>query len=228
LACDNCGKDLPIINKKYNLCTNCNSIRLTGKSLQERQVESSSKYRQKYVTNFCKKVTRETDELDLSIPLPKKSFKVKVNIKSVRKFTPIRQQTKKEAVVKSHLSIMKRDIELEAVQNNEYYCKGCGKSHVGLDKSHILSVGQFKQYELIKANIQLMCRGCHRIWESGTIEEQVGLLCFIDNLQFIYTLEPLVFQKFITRIEEYKVWLIEEKDQDKIRVINEILQAVEV
>jgi hypothetical protein len=73
-----------------------------------------------------------------------------------------------------------------------------------------------------------MCRGCHRIWESGTIEEQVGLLCFIDNLQFIYTLEPLVFQKFITRIEEYKVWLIEEKDQDKIRVINEILQAVEV
>jgi hypothetical protein len=212
LSCNNCSKELPIVNKNYGLCGDCNSIRLTGKTLAERQAESASKYREKYVTNFRKKVSAETD------------YQISPKYSSVRKSgKPIKQQTKKESGIKSQLSQVKRGIELEAVQNNEYYCKGCGRSHVGLDKSHILSVGQYKQYELIKANIQLLCRDCHIIWESGTIEQQMKLHCFVDNLQFICTLEPLVHQKFITRIEEYKVWLIAEKDQEKIRDINEIL-----
>jgi hypothetical protein len=213
LACSKCERDYPIVNKKYELCNNCNSIRLTGKSLTERQADSSQKYLKKAHERFRAKVTEETDhEVDLS------RFR-----KSPK---PVKQQTSREAVVKGKLSQIKRDIELEAVQNNEYFCNGCGRSHVGLDKSHILSVGQYKQYELIKANIQLLCRDCHKIWESGTIEEQMSLLCFVDNLQFIFTLEPLVHQRFITRIEEWKVWLIAENDQDKIRAVNEILELV--
>lgn len=210
MPCSNCDKNLPIVNKKYELCNNCNSIRLTGKSLVERQVESSSKYREKYVTNFRNKVTRETTNL----------------VTNNRK--PIRRQTAKESVVKSQLSNLKKDIELEAVQNNEYYCKGCGVSHVGLDKSHILSVGQFKALELIKNNIQLLCRSCHSIWESGTIEQQMKLNCFIDNLHFIYTQDQVSYRKFITRIEEYKAWLIDGKDQGKIKAINEILNQLQV
>lgn len=216
MACSNCDKDLPIVNKKYNLCPNCNSIRLTGKSMAERQAESSSNYRQKYVTNFRKKVTEETDE-----EVEKQFFR-----RIGKSSKPIKQQTTKEAGIKSQLSDLKKEIELEAVQNNEYYCKGCGKAHVGLDKSHILSIGQFKLYELLKENIQLMCRECHRIWESGTIEEQMNLHCFVDNLRFIFTKEPLVYQKFVTRIEEYKAWLIPDKDGDKIRAINEILLLI--
>jgi hypothetical protein len=217
LACNHCTKNKPIVNLKYGICSNCNSIRLTGKSLTERQADSSQKYLNKAKERFRNKVREETD-----LQISPKIYPIRRSAK------PIRQQTKKEAGIKSQLSAVKKDIELEAVQNNEYFCKGCGKSHVGLDKSHILSVGQYKQYELFKANMQLMCRDCHKIWESGTIEEQMGLLCFVDNLQFIFTLEPLVHQKFITRIEEYRVWLIAGKDKERISGINEILNQVRV
>lgn len=220
-VCSGCNKNKPVVNVKYGLCADCNSIRLTGKTLTERQAESSQKYRQKAFDRFRQKVTQETDDYTQS---GIRSFKTAK--KSPIGYRQIRQQTKKEAGIKSQLSAVKKDIELEAVQNNEYFCKGCGNSHVGLDKSHILSVGQFKQYELLKANIQLMCRNCHMIWESGTIEEQMKLLCFVDNLRFIFTLELLVHQKFITRIEDYKLWLIDGKDQGKIRAINEILLMI--
>jgi 5-methylcytosine-specific restriction endonuclease McrA len=203
LPCNNCTKDKPIVNVKYGLCAGCNSIRLHGKSLGERQTESVKKYQQK----FRDKVKNETTKII--------SWKPKQR-------TPVRQQTKKEAGIKSKLSALKKEIRLEAIQNNEYFCKGCGCTE-HLDCSHILSVGQFKHLELIRENIQLMCRKCHLIWESGTIEQQMNLLCFIDNVVFIYFYDKSSFNKFLTRMGEYSTWLIEGKDAAKINQINYII-----
>lgn len=212
MACSKCSQPKKIVNVKYNLCDNCNSIRLTGKSLQERQAESVTKYREKAFKRYPSGLNKQ------------RTFVTNTNRKCDKK--PIRQQTKKEAGVKSQLSILKTSIELEAIQSGEYYCKGCGKSQSGLDKSHILSVGQYKHLELLKANIQLLCRNDHIIWESGTIEQQMRLHCFVDNLRFIYTVEPLVHQKFVTRMEEYKAWLIPEKDKGKIEWVEGILAEI--
>lgn len=217
MPCSACKKDFPIVNKKYELCSNCNSLRLTGKSLQERNQESASKYREKTFQRFREKVKEEADVLESPKFSTIRRSSVKVN-----------PQTKKEAGVKSALSLLKKEIELEAVQEGRYYCAGCGKSHVGLDKSHILSIGQYKRYELLKGNIQLLCRNCHMIWESGTIEQQMKLHCFIGNLQFIYPLEPLHFQRFVTRIEEYVLWLIEEQDKEKIAQVSRILDEINI
>jgi 5-methylcytosine-specific restriction endonuclease McrA len=220
LSCNNCNTNYPIVNKKYSLCANCNSIRLSGKSIQERQAESATKYRQKAFQRFREKVTEETDNVTNNRGKCDKMSYKNVSVSANRK--PIRQQTKKEAGVKSELLKLKNEIRLEAIQNDEYYCKGCGKA-VGLDCSHILSVGKYKHLELIRDNVQLLCRQDHQIWESGTIQQQIKLHCFIDNLQFIYLHDPFAHQRFITRLEEYKDFLIWDVDQAKIMWIEDIL-----
>ena len=116
----------------------------------------------------------------------------------------IKQQTSKEADIKSHLSAIKNEIRLDAIQSNEYFCKGCGHTGV-LDCSHILSVGKYKHLELVKENIQLLCRHCHLIWESGSIDKQLNLHCFNDNLIFISNQDILAYNKFNTRVEDYLV-----------------------
>lgn len=200
------------MNVKYGLCANCNSIRLSGKTLSQRAVESSTKYRKKAAQRLQERVATEGGSI---------GKQTEVRVKKA-----IRQQTNRESLVKAALSGIKRDIELEAIQNGEYYCKGCGKGHVGLDKSHILSVGRFKQYELVKRNIQLLCRTCHVIWESGDIDQQIGLICFVDNLQFINSVEPMEWQKFVTRMEDYKNWLMPGKDDAIIHSLDKALANI--
>ena len=194
-----------ILNVKYNLCNNCNSIRLTGKSPGERQAASALKFRNRQIEKnkdkgvvLCSNPVNSPKEkkdrgLFVRIPEPIPQLEIKKVL--------VKRQTLKEAGVKSKLSILKREIEMEAVQNNEYFCKGCGISKAGLDKSHILPVGQFKHLELVKENIQLLCREDHIIWESGTIDMQMNLNCFVDNVCFIHIYDKVQYQKFITRIE---------------------------
>lgn len=191
----------PVINKKHSLCLECNSIRLHDKSQQERNIESQQKYQQNYINRFKAKVAKESDqfiERDFQFSLKKKS-----------KF--IQQQTLKEAGIKSRLSKLKKEIEMDAVLNNEYFCKGCGKAYCGLDCSHILSVGMYKQFELEKKNIQLLCRHCHEIWEGRDVIDMIKLNCYWENLTIIYELEPQAFFKEITKLEEYIKWQLDEQ-----------------
>lgn len=195
-----------IVNVKYDLCDDCNSVRLTGKTKAERQKESATKFRNKQQVNnqirsshtAMVKPVREKKDRGLFVR------HVGVIAPPKKVYMPIRQQTSKEAGVKSKLHVLKNEIEMDAVQNNEYFCCGCGHAHPGLDKSHILSVGQYKPYELIKENIQLMCRDCHLIWESGAIEQQLKLECFVANVIWIFSIgEMEAYNKIITRIESY-------------------------
>jgi hypothetical protein len=116
------------------------------------------------------------------------------------------QQTKREKRVKTKLSALKTGIELDAVQSEEYYCKGCGISYLGLDKSHILSVGQFKGLELDAENIDLLCRDCHNAWESGDIQRQGELLCFERYLLYTQKHSDEYFSKLIHKMHKYLYW----------------------
>jgi hypothetical protein len=214
LPCSDCRKNLPIVNVRYQLCNNCNSIRLTGKTKQERQFEQQQRYKTNYLERNRGRIKEHRDIEDPVVFKPK------------QKSTRIKAQTTEEALIKKQLSELKKEIELEAVQDNEYYCRGCGNSHPGLDKSHILSVGRFKALELVKANMQLMCRKCHEIWESGTIEQQMRLHCFIENNVFIYHYDHTTFNKFLTRIEEYRAWLIPGTDTKEISTVDHIINEI--
>lgn len=131
----------------------------------------------------------------------------------LKTYKPPKQQTKKQAKIATALGQLKHEIEMEAVLNDMYYCQGCGKSYAGLDKSHLLSIGQYKHLELVKENIQLMCRTCHLIWESKVIARMIKLFCFFDNLKIIKELDINAYRQLVAKLDEYTKWLSsEEKD----------------
>lgn len=123
-----------------------------------------------------------------------------------RSVKPMRQQTTKEAGVKNKLAALKRDIELEAVQSDTYYCWGCGCSQMGLDKSHVLSVGQFKHLELDRDNINLFCRTCHMDWESSDIVRMGKLLTFEKDTLYVQANSEEYFNKIVYKMREYNKW----------------------
>jgi hypothetical protein len=100
---------------------------LHGKSQSERQAESALKYRKNALERFRARVTVETD--DFLQPVIKLPVKAKKQLSTT---TRIKAQTTEEAVIKKQLSALKQEIRLEAVQNNEYYCCGCGKTYPGI------------------------------------------------------------------------------------------------
>lgn len=182
MACSNCKTNKPIVNKKYNLCGDCVFEKNHGGQTRA----------QVYGARLAAK--RETEE-----PSPKYWV-------SKKKPKRIKQQTKKEEGIKSALLTLKTEIDMDNVLDGTYYCRGCGKSYVGLDKSHILSVKQRKDLELLKSNMQLMCRTCHMAWESWNVVQMGKLICFEENMQFIFLQDRETFQKIMTKIDDYLLW----------------------
>jgi 5-methylcytosine-specific restriction endonuclease McrA len=170
-------------NKKYQLCAECMYIKKHGESRHKAYMErAKAKSPKIYV------LKRQPIK-------PKKNYKLK-------------QATFKQQTINQALSELKKEIELEALQSNEYFCKGCGCSNGGLDKSHILSIGQYKQFELVKRNIQLLCRECHMKWESGNIAIMSQLNCFQDNLDIVKSLNEQAYESLSYRYELFKQELL--------------------
>lgn len=172
--CNKCNKNYPIVNKKYGLCNGCNFKRTHEGQSQQEVYSERAKERTQ----------------TLYAPSHKK-YRIK-------------QQTTKDAGIKRVLSIVKSEIENDALQNDEYYCQGCGRADGALDKSHLLSVGKFKHLELVKENMQLMCRKCHNKWETGVIATMIELLCFVENMKIIRTLDHSAFLHLSNKLQEYE------------------------
>jgi hypothetical protein len=137
----------------------------------------------------------------------KDKIKEREEIKTPRlirtKYKPLKQQTTNEVEIKKKLHELKNSIEQKAIDNGVHYCWGCGKGGVSLDKSHILSVKQRKDLELDENNINLFCRDCHMIWESGSIEKMIVLNTFENDLLYIQKHDKKRYNKILLMIEEY-------------------------
>lgn len=140
---------------------------------------------------------------------------LKQSNKPIKSKARVKPQRDEEKEVKVALSKLKNDIRLEAVQNNEYFCKGCGKGGKYLDCSHILAVGYRKDLELCKENIQLLCRRCHSHWESMDIILMMALDCFKSNLAFIKKHDTLMYRKLRTKMDykDYDTLLKTERNE---------------
>ena len=169
-TCKECLQKKFIVNKKYELCDDCNYKRLhKGKSKQEIYSERQS-------------------------TKPKKIFVAKVSKK------PIKQVSSKQKEENSRMSIVKKEIELKAIQDGNYFCWGCGISHPGLDKSHIISV-KYKKTALDKENINLFCRKCHEKWESRDVLQIINLDSFKKDLKYLSVHSLSDFGSLMTSIE---------------------------
>lgn len=194
MKCTNCDNNKPIVNKRYNLCDDCNFMRLhDGKSKAEVYSERSRQ-------NKIAKQFKESDGVMTQDEFDRLGNGDFIKGFENKKRKPLRQQTAKQAGQQVKLNRLKQKIELEAIQNNEYFCWGCGNAKGGLDKSHILSVGQRKDLELIKANINLFCRKCHNDWESGDLIKMLNLNSFEKDLQFIKENDTKVYNKLLDAI----------------------------
>jgi hypothetical protein len=94
LPCSNCTKNLPIVNVKYNLCNNCNSIRIAGKSQSERQAESALKYRKNALERYRAKITEEVEDYTLKgiiKPVISKSIPYRVQNKKPVRHKPLKK-----------------------------------------------------------------------------------------------------------------------------------------
>lgn len=173
--CSKCNLPKPIVNKKYNLCDDCNYMRLhDGKSKAE--------------------VLREKASTKIAT-VKHYQFKSKKPLSSS-------QKTAKQIVIDKALQALKNSIRIDEQQNGTYYCKGCGHTHK-LDCSHILSVKHRKDLELVRENINLLCRTCHINWESNLIHKMAALYCFEKDLLFIKNNDVGRYNKLILMINDF-------------------------
>lgn len=103
---------------------------------------------------------------------------------------PIKKQSDKKKAREKELAKLRKAKKLE-----QRWCEGCGVSFGFSDYSHILSVKQFQKYELHPENAVIHCRGCHLIWQDGSLEEKMKLGNWQQMLNFILKYEPAYFNK---------------------------------
>ena len=212
MSCNSCNLDKLIVNKKYGICDDCNFARLhNGQSKAEVYSDRKKEKDQSKPFNWYE------DKIPSSL-LQKKPIVVKTRIK-------IKPQSSKQKEVSQQLSILKSNIEIEALQDSKYYCWGCGCAKGGLDKSHILSVGQRKDLELIKDNINLFCRTCHNDWESNDILRMLKLHSFEKDLQYIKENDVSRYNQIIDAIIYFITHLdvLNIEDQDVIKKAHNIM-----
>lgn len=174
-SCSKCLKSKPIENRSKWLCSDCNFERLHNGASRAQVYKE-----------------RVSERVEAKVPRTIKA-----------KYKPIKQQTSNEAETKKKLHELKTSIEQKAIDQGVYYCWGCGKGGVALDKSHILSVKQRKDLELDEMNINLFCRDCHMNWESSVIEKMIVLVTFESDLLYIQKHDSKRYNKILLLIEEY-------------------------
>lgn len=181
-----------IVNRTYWLCVKHNHERIHGESIEDTARKQQLKYQEKYKQ--------------------KQEVKGKIGFGGMLK---IKQSTTKESKQKADLSKVKLKIRLEAIQNDTYYCKGCGKGG-DLDCSHILSVRERKDLECDEENMNLFCRDCHNKWESNDIEQMLELLSFEKDLLYIMKHDTKKYNKILNKIEEYAKYFNQLIDQSSV------------
>lgn len=110
--------------------------------------------------------------------------------------------SKKDTAIKRELIEVKKGIDQKAMDEDMYYCWGCGNGSTGLDHSHILGVGQRKDLELDPENMNLFDRTCHDAWESGDIMRMLDLNTFEKDLEYIEVNDDKRYWDIIEKIHK--------------------------
>lgn len=103
--------------------------------------------------------------------------------------------SKKQSLSNYKMKEVKDNISQQAIDRDEYYCKGCGLGGVNLDRSHNVSISSNKSLQHDPNNITLLCRSCHEKWESGNYVKMSSLLCFSQIMNYLYDSDKTAFWK---------------------------------
>ncbi len=179
--CKECGHTKVIVYQKGVLCHRCNDLRL-----QEARAQKSKDRERKAVIFDKGEAAPELNKL-------KKQYSIN-NLSS------------KGAKRRQEYRDLCKEIDQEAIDDNKYYCWGCGSGSRPLSHSHTIAKSQRKDLELDKDNLELECldwggvKGCHNIWETGTLEEQKKLLNFDRKIEYIKRTDSMIFNKYFSEV----------------------------
>lgn len=178
--CKGCGEDHYIVNRTKMLCDDCNYLRLHGETRFERESRKNLQYQEK---SNKKQIERQKNQ-------PPKIYKIK-------------QSTKKNAKKDDLVAKAKLRVTMKALEEDMYYCWGCGEGSTGLDKSHIVSEKHRKDLAAEDENLNLFCRDCHMDWESGDITKMVQLHTFEKDMYYLKENDQIRFGIIVGKMEEY-------------------------
>ena len=95
-------------------------------------------------------------------------------------------------------------------ETREHKCTGCGRysGQVQLSHSHIISRAKRPDLTCDIENITYHClsigqKGCHDIWEHGTVDEKKTLFDYEKNMSYIRRVDEGLYNKLrLKEIEE--------------------------
>jgi hypothetical protein len=120
----------------------------------------------------------------------------------------------KQKVIKKEMSIIKKEEKIK----HGTECEGCKKHFQALDYSHILSVKQRSDLELVRENKNLLCRSCHEKWESWDMSQMFTLACITYNLNYIRKMDEQTFWRIYFKCIDHLMFteakIMEQIDED--------------
>lgn len=115
------------------------------------------------------------------------------------KRTEIKAVSTKKAAALSR----KHKTQQEMAKKDIRWCETCGRADRPLSHSHVLSVGQYPQFEAVAENQIYECFGsrdsCHDVWENGTLEQKMEQSTWQRKIDVIMKLQPKHFNKIMLK-----------------------------
>lgn len=180
-ACDHVYR--PAKSKRVQTCPNCESVKRTGASLREKEL---FKHLRTLEAMRKRSAAKQAEKPKPTYVIPARSKK----------------GAKQEREVKKTKTELKR----AAMDGGFCQCEGCGKHLKGLDGSHIIPLSQSSALAADPANITLLCRGCHNLWEYGDAHEMIELRCFVRDMRYMFRHDNARFWNIHYRLlEEYNL-----------------------
>lgn len=171
---------VPAKSKRVNACPNCVHIEKHGESIKDamrrKQAEQQEKWRKKAAE-------RERSKPRTKIPA-------------------MSAKGRKKAVA---VAEMKRELKEDAAEGAFVECRGCYMYFKGIDASHKVPLSQSIALSAEAKNVTLLCRDCHNKWEHGTVMEMIELKCFVDDMHYLFDMDPERFWKIFHRcLDEFE------------------------
>ena len=116
------------------------------------------------------------------------------------------KKSSKQKLVDDNYKDVKKELIIEAKEDETYYCRGCGNPN-SLSLSHLIRRSRRPDLTDAKENMTFHCivrpdgsEGCHQMWEK--FSDMVELDDFDDNMMVIRKLDPEYYWIIVNKLRE--------------------------
>ena len=152
MCCSKCGEDLPIVNKHFKLCRDCNNIRLHGSKFGKQYTNTLNNRTSLKASKKRRKAKVKIERIDHSIKEPERLTKVEED---------------EIFYEKCFNRCKKHECEECGVELPSYFRDEDGRVAARFRYSHIIAKSIATELRHEVKNINHLCVLCHSKWEHG-------------------------------------------------------------